>query len=288
MARSEAVFRQLSRVSRLPVLDRLSPSGARAPSAEEKEGYLACQRLAQRAALEVAGLVREGWTEKQTAVLLNTYLRDSGVTGFFHQAFVWFGERTRFDGVRALRYDDYSPTRRVLQPGEVFILDVAPILDGYVCDIGYVDSLGPNAALREARHFLRELRDELPGLFMGPNRGRDIWRLVDKRIVDAGYENVHAQYPFSVLGHRVHRVPLGGNVGALNFGWQSYWSFLSRGLFGQLLNGNHDGSLDGLWAIEPHIGTNGDGVNRFGAKFEELLLVEQGSARWLDAKAPGL
>ena len=31
---------------------------------------------------------------------------------------------------------------RVLRAGEVFILDVAPIFDGYICDIGYTAALG--------------------------------------------------------------------------------------------------------------------------------------------------
>jgi hypothetical protein len=65
-------------------------------------------------------------------------------------------------------------------------------------------------------------------------------------------------------------------VTLLNFGWQSYWEFLSRGLFGQLLNAHYEGKLEGLWAIEPHIGGPG-----FGAKFEQLLWVQDGKAEWL-------
>jgi hypothetical protein len=39
--------------------------------------------------------------------------------------------------------------------------------------------------------------------------------------------------------------------------------------------------LDGLWLVEPHAG--GDGV---GAKWEELLVIENGRARWLDDTPP--
>jgi hypothetical protein len=82
----------------------------------------------------------------------------------------------------------------------------------------------------------------------------------------------------------VHRVKSEAALPALvNFGWQSYWEFLSRGLFGQLLNGNFAGDLTGLWAIEPHLGTTGPCA--FGAKFEEILVVEGGKAHWLATEA---
>jgi len=62
----------------------------------------------------------------------------------------------------------------------------------------------------------------------------------------------------------------------LNFGWHSYWSILSRGLFRELLNAAHTGKLSGLWAVEPHIGSK-----TFGAKFEEILVVTTHGAQWL-------
>ncbi len=265
-----------SRLSALPLVNKISPTAARVPDTEQLRGYLRAQSLAEAAAREIASLLQEGWTEKQTADLMNTYLRDHGVTGFFHYAFVWFGERTRFAGVK--NYGDYAPGQRVLRPGEVFILDVAPIVDGYIADIGYTASLGVNPELERARATLAELRALIPGLFREGMSGGDIWRHVDGRIAGAGYDNIHQQYPFSVLGHRVHQVPQTLSLPArlLNFGWQSYWAFLSRGLFGQLLNDDFAGNLTGLWAVEPHIGAAG-----FGAKFEEMLLVDKTGARWL-------
>ena len=251
-----------SKIAELPVLRHLSPSVNRLVTAPEREGYLACQRLAEKAIKEIAALVREGWTERQAARLLNTYLRDCGVHTFFHEAFAWFGERTRFTGIR--RYRDFLPSERVLREGEVFILDVAPIYKGYMCDIGFTASLGPNPLGDRAKAFLEKLRREIPGWFDGRRRGEEIWNLIDERIGEAGYDNIHEKYPFSVLGHRVHRIDVDIlKLKILNFGWQSYWSLLSRGLFGQLLNGNHQGDLVGLWAIEPNIGTKD-----FGAKFE--------------------
>ena len=270
------LFKTASKIGALPGLNMLSPSANRAATEVDLAGYRSCQKLAQDGAREIAGMIREGWTERQTADLFDTWLQDSGVKGFFHKSFVWFGERTRFIGVK--NYFDYLPSERVVRPGEVFILDVAPILKGYICDIGYTSALGKNEALAPAQAFLGELRQKIPALFAAAAAaGGDVWRAIDDDIRAHGYDNIHATYPFSVLGHRVHRVKSQKlNVAFINFGWQSYWEFLSRGLFGQLLNENYHGNLHGLWAIEPHVG----GAD-FGAKFEEILVVDQDGARWL-------
>lgn len=266
---------RLSRLGSLPMINRLSPSVEAAPTEEELAGYARAQTLARQATREVASLVGEGWTEVQAAETLGTYLRDHGVSAFFHHPFAWFGPRTRFRGIRS--YAAYQPSSRRLQPGEIFILDVAPIVDGFTCDIGYTTSLGPNADLESARVWLRSLRNDLPGMFESASSGGEIWARVDERLRAGGYDNIHQRYPFEVLGHRVPRVTSkAAPLKMLHFGWQSYWSLASRGLFGQLLARFHEGGLMGLWAVEPHIGGK-----EFGAKFEEILVVDEQGARWL-------
>ncbi len=271
-------FSRASRVSELPILKKLSPVAKIEMTDEDIRGYLASQNLANEAAFEVAKLMEEGWTERQAADLLNTYLADHGATRFFHKAFVWFGDRTRFAGVKTNL--DYLPTSRVITEGDVFILDVAPIYKGYMSDIGYTSSLGENAELAKAQKFLQQIRTAIPKMFDGENSGGDVWKKVDQMILDGGYDNIHSKYPFSVLGHRLHKIEAEGlALNFINFGWQSYWAFLSRGLFGQLLNEHYAGDLQGLWAVEPHIGTE-----NFGAKFEEILVVESNKVWWLNDK----
>lgn len=270
---------RFSKLQALPGLHWLSPAAPETVAAIDRAGFAQCQELAFAAAREVASLLQEGWTERQAADLLNTYLEDSGVRSFFHRAFVWFGDRTRFEGIGS--YAAFAPTSRVIRPGEAFILDVAPIFKGYTCDIGYSGSLGPNAEVDAAKAFLAKLRADIPRLFNQAKDGASACRSVDDKIEAAGFEPIHHRYPFAVLGHRVHHGVLEtGGWGVLNFGWQSYWEFLSRGLFGQLLNTEYAGRLDGLWAIEPHIGRPG-----FGAKFEEILVIENGRASWLAARS---
>ena len=45
--------------------------------------------------------------------------------------------------------------------------------------------------------------------------------------------------------------------------------------------GAHNAPVAGLWAIEPHLGFRGVGV-----KFEELLVVIEDDAYWLDDDLP--
>jgi Xaa-Pro aminopeptidase len=247
--------------------------------------YLKAQKLAFSAAKELATLIQPGWSEEQAACLLNTYLQDHGVRSFFHYAYAWFGERTRFDGISRRSYSAYKATKRILQENEVYILDVAPIVDGAICDIGYSHCSGEGTpAYHKAMAFLRDLRRDLPSLALGSGSGKDLWDSVDQRIKSFGYDNIHAQYPFSVLGHKVHEVSSFGagiEFQFINFGWRSYFEFLRRGLFGELLSPERKESVIGIWAIEPHIGSR----EGFGVKFEEILVVEKTRAYWIEHEA---
>ena len=266
-----------SRINAIPGLSLLSPSVSRVYSQEEQEGYLTCQNLAQNCAREIAALIQPGWSEKRAATLMEVWLRDHGVKSFFHKPFVWWGDRTKFVGVK--NYWNYQPTTRVLCEGDVFILDVAPILQGYTADIGYSGCMGEHKEYVRAIAFLDDLRAEIPTMATHCAEGRELWDIIDSRITAAKFENIHATYPFGVLGHRLHRTVDGDGPSFIHFGWQSYWELMSRGLFGQILNQDFSGKMDGLWAIEPHIG----GTD-FGVKFEEILLIEGGNARWLNPK----
>lgn len=277
-----SLLKSASKITSLPIVKNFSKAANLNPSVEDIEGFLKAQRLAHKCASEIAGMLRPGWSEAHTADMMNTWLHDHKVDSFFHKAFVWFGDRTRFEGVK--NYFEYLPTKRVLRDDEVFILDIAPIIDGYICDIGYTHCMGSNPEFEKARAYLKDLRDRIPLMFSQNASGGSIWNKIDQDMVIHGYDNIHAKYPFSVLGHRIHKSSLEGlKANFINFGWQSYWEFISRGVFGQLLNQNFEGDLTGLWAIEPHIGTES-----FGAKFEEILLVKDGHAKWLETTELGL
>lgn len=255
------------------------------PSEEDLEGFRLAQTLGFRCAQAIGGEIREGWTERRAARAMDEWLRDHGVSGFFHTSFAWVAERSRFEDFDEARvlpevasYRHFLPTDRVIRPGDVVILDTAPMVDGYTGDIGWATSLGEHAGLTKVRRFLATLRREIRDWFASPMTTRHIWAEADRRIRAAGYENRHALYPFSVLGHRLrptHLARLPAVTRPLSV--QAFGSLAAHGLFPDLLGPFHEGDKTGFWAIEPHLGAGG-----FGAKFEEILVVEPGNVRWLD------
>lgn len=255
---------------------------------ENMEGFRVAQRLAYDCVVAVGNELREGISERDVAWRLQNWLAQRGATNFLHRPFAWFGEHSCFSGYD--RFNDFHPSDRRLKATDVAILDVSPIVNGYTGDVGYTLSLSPSPALHKAQHFLQELRDDIPGLFLSDLGTAQIWQAVDRRIAEAGYANCHALYPFSTLGHRVYhltqrkvsgfRLPL-HSFGLNWFSAAAQQAFLTHGIFKEVLGPDHRGSKLGLWAIEPHLGGEG-----FGAKFEEILVVEAGRAYWLDDTAP--
>jgi hypothetical protein len=177
-----------------------------------------------------------------------------------------------------------------------FILDMAPVFEGYTADIGYSGSLGPNlvqgklmADLEAHRELiLREVRER--------RSLREIYEDVDRLMVRQGYANRHRAYPFGVIAHKVDRVRERRFAPRLfGFGTQSL-----KGLLSDAVHGHREGwsplwspyrfsdhpPQPGLWAVEPHLGFRGTG-----AKFEEILVVTDSadpaeSAFWLDDDLP--
>lgn len=272
------LLKPLSQIHNLPFLKPISDYFKSGFSEADLEGFRRAQRLAYDCAKEIGKLLRPGWSEKQTADLMDTYLRDHGIQGYFHRSFAWFGERTRFDNMR--HYLDFLPGERVYQGGdEVVILDTAPVLNGYAADIGYSFCVDTNPQFDQALITLKSCREDILELFSQPNKQGDaIYREIDLKLEKQGYDNCHQRYPLGALGHRLYKMPFTQVPGLLiPFSWQSYFSMMSQGLFSEVLGKYHGGDLEGLWAIEPHLGANG-----FGIKFEEMLWVKEGKAQWLD------
>lgn len=258
-------------------------------ASEGLEGFRAVQRLAYRCAEAVAARLRPGTTEREAARLMRAWAREHGVRDWFHLPFAWFGDRTAFTGFKVPL--QFFPTGRRLEPGMPFILDLAPVYEGYTADVGYSGSLGPNpvqrrllADLQAHRELiLREVRERRPL--------RAIYQDVDRLMARQGYENRHRAYPFGVVAHKVHRVgPRRWSPHIAGFGTQSL-----KGLVSDVLHGHREGwsplwspyrmsdhpPRPGLWAVEPHLGFRGTG-----AKFEELLVVTDDDAYWLDEELP--
>lgn len=248
------------------------------------------QRLAYTAAQFVAGTLEPGVTEKQAAGRLREYLTERGVQDWFHTPFAWFGDRTAFRGFRIPL--QFFPTNRRLADGMPFILDCAPVREGYVADIGYAGCLGSNRIYEQLMDDLAEYRTLIVARVRAGVPLQQIYRDVDELIARQGYDNRHRVYPGRVIGHQVSKVHsrLPSFVTA-GFGIRSLQTLVGdlivqrmhhrSPLWADGASSNHP-ATPGLWAVEPHIGFRGVGV-----KFEEILVVtDSGDVFWLDDDLP--
>ncbi|MFF2537833.1 M24 family metallopeptidase [Streptomyces cyaneofuscatus] len=264
------------------------------PELQGLRGFREVQRLAYACAEAVAGQLRSGVTEREAARMQRVWLRERGVRDWFHLPFAWFGDRTAFAGFKVPL--QFFPTDRKLEPGMPFILDMAPVYQGYTADVGYSGCLGLNplhdkllADLEAHRELiLREVRER--------RSLREIYEDVERLMTAQGYANRHRAYPFGVIAHKVDRVAeRRWSPSVFGFGTQSL-----KGLVSDAVHGHRDGwsplwspyrfsdhpPQPGLWAVEPHLGFRGTG-----AKFEEILVVTDSkdpeqSAFWLDDDLP--
>lgn len=275
----------------------MSASSASSPplADHDLEGFRRTQALAYECAETVAATLDEGVTEKAVAAQMREWLADHGVREWFHKPFAWFGDRTAFARFRTDLA--FFPTNRRLAVDTPVILDVAPVLDGYQADIGYATAFGDVPLLER---MLDDLAAYRALIVDGVNRGEtlaEVYRRLDEAIAADGYHNRHQRYPGHVLAHRVGRVggPAPGRVErttVAGFGVPSIRFLASelaafrRGatqhspLWNRSKASEHE-ATPGLWAVEPHIGFHG-----VGAKFEELLVIDDRGARWLDDDLP--
>jgi hypothetical protein len=215
-------------------------------------------------------------------------LAESGVEESFHKPFAWFGDRTALRWISPLHF---FPTKRRLEEGMAFILDCAPVVEGCAADIGYASSLGSNGVVDricESLHAHRALI--LEGVRAGKTLAA-IYRDVDRLAREQGLENRHRAYPSRVLGHRL--TTLAGRQTSTTFGGFGLRTLRSLGL--DVVRGRRDrwsplwsdaktsehSAVPGLWAVEPHLA-----LGSTGAKFEELLVVTEDDAYWLDDDVP--
>jgi hypothetical protein len=256
---------------------------------ETVRGVARAQALAREVVLEVAQGVRPGQTERKVVDALERRFAKAKVKRWIHTPYAWFGPRTRFGGFEHWEADAL-PTGRVLQEGEPFVLDAAPLVDGHPADFavsGVAGQSAPHARLLQA---LGALKAELIALARAAEDGTALFRAVGSRAAALGVEVVHDRYPAGVLGHTFDPFPnLFGHLPRLGDGFQppllgTYAVALAaHQLLGRpypMINDGARGPLRGLYAVEPHLAEGA-----VGAKFESILLVDGDETRWLD---PGL
>lgn len=258
---------------------------------QELEKFRISQKTAYRAVMETIPYLSEGMTEIEAARILDENLKQKGINNFFHTAFAWFGERTAFRGMS--HPFQFLPTDKKLEKGMAVILDVAPAPEGYASDIGFSFSFGENSLVERGKKDLQMFRELILDGVRGEKPISWIYRDVDILIQELGYYNCHQKYPLSVLGHKVGKMGTDFSFNFFGFSLQTYLYLLGESLDGMnpfeyhykshpYWNRNSKFiSPPGLYAVEPHIG-----IENVGVKFEEILVITDYDAFWLDDDLP--
>jgi len=283
-------------------------------SSSELEGFKYIQKLAYDAVIFVRSELKSGITEKLASRMVSDYLESKGVERYFHRPFAWFGDRTRFKNFKRplmmpeklLKFanfdfhldlphfgEDFQPSDRRLEKGMAVILDVAPVYNDYAADIGYSFSYGENKEVGEALRDLKGLRPLILKLIKEGKTLKDIYKETEDLMVKRGYDNCHSIYPLGVLGHKIGKMPKNflEKKTLMGFSPSSYLYF-GKQLGKSLVRKRNEKTPfmtdtanfppePGLWAIEPHMGKGDVGV-----KFEEIMVITDSDAYWLDDGLP--
>jgi hypothetical protein len=159
--------------------------------------------------------------------------------------------------------------------------------------VGYSCVIGKNKTFAALDAGLARIRTMLvEGIRRGDSM-RSLHRLLDQLLAERGWENCHRHYPAQGLGHLVFTLgpdpdrasPVNGMgtaaaEGLLAAGAEALESDTCYPVWNDSAFTDHP-ATPGIWAIEPHIGRDGVGV-----KFEELLVVTEDDAYWLDDHLP--
>lgn len=267
-------------------------------TSQDLDGFRSVQALAYRCAETIGAELKPGMTEREAAARMKTWLLDHGVDDWFHQPFAWFGDRTAFRGAVGFKQlggfnPAFYPGSRRLEENMPYILDCAPSIGGYTADIGYCGVIGENRILDRLMDDLLEYRELILALVKSRKHLSEVSRAVDRLCQRHGYEPRHKAYPFEVLAHRVEKLEGDGrknHLSLLRFGARNITELVKDALAGRREGWSPLWSSDsrsdhpptpGLWAVEPHLG-----FRDVGAKWEELLVVTEDDAFWLDDDVP--
>ncbi len=255
----------------------------------ELDQFRRLQRTCFQIQETLAGELQEGVTEKEVAEELFRRYHAAGAGNFFHLPVALFGERTGLPGKWGIV--KFFPRDIALKDGDAVILDGAPLFDGFMVDTSYSFCFGHD---QDHDAMMGHLLDQRGKIKAAVNAGQSFSAIAEQVRSDGaalGYESAHEKHPGEVLGHRALRVrgPQGWRLRGSD-GASLSWFLMKIGQSKYLANqsplwNRSDASdhapTDGLWMVEPHF-ANG----RFGAKWEEILVIQAGHAEWLDEGVP--
>lgn len=269
-------------------------------SAADLDRFRQVQRLAYDIALRVESQLQVGITEVEACTLVAAAQTEREVIQVFHDPYVLFDARTVLGSGTGPSEPagpppgtDLVPTNQVLRDGAPVIIDLAPVAHGVSSDVAYSCVLGANRVFEELDAGLARIRSFLREGIAARASMLALYHELDERLAARGWESCHHRQADRALGHMVFPLEHETDRPTPLPGWGAVAAekMLAAGIealdHGTCYPLWSDSSFTdypatpGLWAIEPHIGLEGVGV-----KFEELLVVTDDDAYWLDDDLP--
>lgn len=214
--------------------------------AVELEAIERAQRISEAVFLELLERVRPGVSERELAAEITWLHLRRGAERMSFDPIVASGPNSALPHAR--------PTRRILEPGDVLLLDFGCVVDGYASDMTRMVSLGhPRADVRRVHALVREAVEAAEEGARAGLTSAHVDALARTRIDRAGYGS---RFPHS-LGH---------GVGLDIHEWPSV-SFRSKDVL----------PAGCVLTIEPGIYLEGD----FGVRIEDMVVLRDDGIRRL-------
>lgn len=220
-----------------------APAAERVGPAFSVDGMLLARGKTRQAIRDIAARIEPGMIEEDAVALARKMMADSGLQKTWHPTRVRFGPNT----MKAMK--EASTPGVVLQPNDIFFLDIAPRFGDWEGDGGASFVVGHDEALERCARDAEALFHELRGVWLREGlSGQALYVHAEQRARSMGWV-LDPKLP----GHRVSDFPHAAI---------------------------HTGSLAELeispspmrWILEIHLCEAG---GRFGAFFEDMLLGDE-------------
>ncbi|WMD21720.1 M24 family metallopeptidase [Achromobacter seleniivolatilans] len=114
-------------------------------------GILAARQRSITAVHDIAALMTPGITTREAITIADRYLQQMGASHNWHPTYVRFEADTQSPAVQET---DFA---RTLREGDIFVIDIGPVWDGYEGDYGDTFVMGADADRQRCAHAAREV-----------------------------------------------------------------------------------------------------------------------------------
>lgn len=231
---------------------------------KDLEGYRNSQLVASQLAQKICAGIRELMTEADAHALASDIFKEAGVSGHWHHPVIGFGPGTlKIKNLRSIALGRLLRRNRRITKGDLLMVDIAPIINGYPSDYTETRVFGQNGDLNGMINYTHDLANRIVEMIPRVRHANELWHWAKNTTrSETGYLLAHP--PVIWLGHRIQKFPNGWPQSAgLRF------IFLWMHFNGSFVSARNQHPMRGLWAIEPYILGSGRA-----AKWEELVYYD--------------